>query len=303
MRLALVGAGKWGANFMRTIVQSKQDELVLIVSSKNRQELNAIAPNEARLIAGIDQMDRRLDAIDGAIIATPPEVRAPIVEKFLHLGVPVLAEKPLSLEAAESARLVRLARRTGVPLVEDFIHVFSWPFLAIRENITEGQPLRIESAGGNRGPVRSYSPLFDYGPHDLAMALRIFGAIPDRIDLEIIELKNALAFTANLSLDFSSLGKAAITISNISPARVRRFTLWQHDACWRYDDTSDTRLSRNTLPFTTPLANRSPMQLLLEHFSGRRPCYTQEQCWWLSEAVAEVLRVLKNRYNELVKQP
>ena len=299
-RLALVGVGKWGANFLRTVVETHRDEITLIVSTQSREKLDAIARHNARLILSISQIDAYLNEIDVAIVATPPDVRPTIVRKFLRHGVPVLAEKPLSFHAETSTELVHLARTTGVRLIEDFIHLYSWPYLLIQEQLAIHPPILIESEGGNWGPFRDYSPLFDYAPHDLAMALQVFSRMPDRIHLDLGELKNKLAFTANIKLDFAELGTAKIAISNISPGRIRRFRLEQKDNCWIYDDNNTAKLTRNGLAQSSTLDSRSPMQLLLDHFCERKQYYEDNKTLWLSQSVAEVLQILGNQYDTII---
>ena len=126
-----------------------------------------------------------MSEIDGAIVATPLGVRPAVVEKLLSQGVPVLAEKPLSLKADASIKLVRLAQSLRVPLIEDYIHLYSWPYLMLNEQLVGSWPISIVSSGGDWGPFRDYSPLMDYAPHDLAMVLQVFDCLPTNIQLEV----------------------------------------------------------------------------------------------------------------------
>ncbi|PCI76895.1 MAG: hypothetical protein COB20_09435 [SAR86 cluster bacterium] len=300
-RLALVGVGKWGANFLKTIVASGQDEIRFIVSSKSRQQLDAIAANQAVLLTDISLIDSYVNEIDGVIVATPPAVRANIVEQLLRLGLPVLAEKPLSLQRDDSLKLIELARSSGVPLVEDFIHLFSWPYIKLNEQLSHDSPIEIESRGGNRGPYRDYSPLYDYSPHDLAMILQIFDCMPDSISLELQNIEGELAFGANIVLGFGQLGQAKIFNSNTSSAKERLFVLRQGEQCWEYDDTSDIKLTLNGISQSSSLSSSSSIQLALDYFCGRKEFYKQEKMLWLSKSVAEILYRLELQYAELIK--
>ena len=300
-RLALVGVGKWGANFLRTIVATGQDEISLIVSSKSREQLDAIALSKALLLTDISFIDSHVDEIDGVIVATPPAVRAAIVEKLLRLGLPVLAEKPLSLQRDESLKLIELARSVGVPLVEDFIHLFSWPYLKLNEQLGNNSPMEIVSRGSNRGPFRDYSPLYDHSPHDLAMILQVFGCMPESISMELQGVEGELAFGANIALDFGELGQADIFSSNTSAKKQRLFELRQGEQCWVYDDTSVDKLTRNGVAQNSALSSCSSIQLVLDHFCGRKEFYKQKKMLWLSQAVAEVLCRLEFQYRESIR--
>jgi len=301
-RLALVGVGKWGANFLRAIVKSQQDALTLIVSSKTKEQLDVIAVSNAQVIPNISLIDSFVDEIDGVIVATPPEVRPAIVKKLLNLGVPVLAEKPLALNANMSVSLIRLATSLGVPLIEDYIHIYSWPYLLMREQLNGHWPISIESRAGNWGPFRDYSPLIDYAPHDLAMVLQIFNCAPTNIQLELLEVTGKLAFTAEIKLDFSELGQAKILISNIKRERVRQFELTQENERWSYDDNLSTKLTRNGISQKSSFTNQSSIQLLLDYFCGRSKFYELDKILWLSQTVAEVLQCLDAQYLSVIRK-
>ncbi|MFK8049370.1 MAG: Gfo/Idh/MocA family protein [Halioglobus sp.] len=293
MRLALIGAGKWGANFLRTLAASELDELTVIVSSQSREKIDTIAKTSATLITDLGALKSCAHELDGAIVATPPGMRPAIVAELLRLGIPVLAEKPLSLDAETTADLVSLAQSLRVPLIEDFIHLYSWPYLTLLEQLDTGTPITIDSSGGGWGPFRDYSPLADYGPHDVAMALHLFGRLPDTASLAVTELENAGAFTADVILDFTELGVANIKVSNIGSERVRKFNVLQGNESWLYDGNSQNLLVRNGIAQSSPLQEYSPMQLLLDCFGGRRTFYNNERSLWLSKSVAEVLQNLE----------
>lgn len=298
--LALVGVGKWGANFLRTLAQSELDELVVVVSSKSREQLNTIATNSATVIPNLALLKNHVHEIDGVVVATPPSVRPAIVEQCLRLGIPVLAEKPLASDKKASAELLGLAQSLNVPLLEDFIHLYSWPYLKLLEQISDSRPITIESSGAGRGPFRDYSPIADYGPHDVAMALQIFARLPTHTAFTIDDVEGSLAFTAHIELDFAELGKANITVSNVSNEKVRTFRVTQNNDSWLYDDSCQDKLVRNNLPQTSSLQDYSAMQLVLDQFCGRRRFYENKNQLWLSGAVAEVLQDLEEKCGVLL---
>ncbi len=292
-RLALIGVGKWGANYLRTIVGSNQDKLTLIVSTKSREQLDAIAVSGAKIQPDISSLDQFSDKLDGAIVATPPDVRPLIIESLTRLGIPVLAEKPLSLDADTSITLFEQAQQLDVPLVEGYIHLYSWPYLRLLEQLGSGWPCFIESAGCGWGPFRDYSPLEDYGPHDLAMALGIFNRMPEKISLSINDVESSLAFSSDIALDFGDRGQAAITVSNVSSDKVRRFSVRQNSKTWVYDDCIPDKLVCNGVPQSSPLQETSAMQLMLDSFCERKQQYDLDRLGWLSKSVAQILQCLE----------
>ena len=130
-----------------------------------------IAPFGGSIFEDYRDLNSLESELDGVIIATPPAGREQIIDYFLELGVPVFSEKPLTLHFHETQRLLEKSRRCGVPLVQDFLHLYSWAYVYIYKQLSSASHIEIESIGGNTGPYRNYSPLYDYGPHDLSMTL------------------------------------------------------------------------------------------------------------------------------------
>lgn len=299
--LALVGVGQWGRNFLRTITTTGRDKLIWIVSSKTLDELRAIAPVEAKLASSVDQFTAQNPEIDGVIVATPPQGRFAIVKQLLSSGFPVLAEKPLTLNLAETTELVSLARDGDLPLVEDFIHLYSWPYLTIMQEMDDDSwPVQITSEGCGHGPFRDYSVVMDYAPHDLAMALQVFGCEPQSMRIELVDFRDPLSYTARITLDFGDRGEARITASNIHAEKTRKLTLVQSGQCWVYDDRAKEKLVLNDGVVESRYSGMSPLELLLEQFSGRQRFYGQARLYWLSESVARLLEQLEAQSQQLI---
>ena len=124
-RFAIIGVGKWGPKIARTISSSQSLDLIAAVTSKSYRELQEIAPFSGIIFKAYQELSNLGGKLDGVVIATPPQGREKIIEYFLDSGMPVFAEKPLTLGARETARLVDKARRTGIPLMEDFTHLYT----------------------------------------------------------------------------------------------------------------------------------------------------------------------------------
>lgn len=58
----------------------------------------------------------RPDGIDLAVVATPNDTHVEIAAAFLEAGIAVACEKPLAMDSAGAARLVRLAAERDIPL-------------------------------------------------------------------------------------------------------------------------------------------------------------------------------------------
>ena len=286
--LALVGVGPWGANILRTISTSELLSVEAIASRKSREEIAAIAATESPVLESFHDLEDLIEKLDGVVLATPPDVRYEQIDFFLEHGLPIFAEKPLTLYASQTRRLIEKSRRYGVPLIEDFVYIYSWPYQTILNRAIRGE-LKVESRGGNDGPLRDYSPLQDYGPHDVAMALWLFQAVPSDLSARVFNYRSSRQFCVQANLDFGRAGTANLSFGNAFDAKHRAFKVTDGESEWIYDDLSPEQLLRNSIAQSAPPAPELPLTRALHSFAGHDVLVTPEESAWLSETVAEVL--------------
>lgn len=287
-KLALVGCGAWGAKIARTIETSKSLALQAVATSKTQGELQQNLPGfRGKVLRDYRDLGELVTAVDGVVIATPPHGRERIIDFFLEQAVPVLTEKPMTLSAGATAALVAKARSANVLLVENFVHVYSWAYQAIRQRISASRPLEVESIGMNSGPFRDYSPIHDYGPHDLSLTLQIFGGEPKAFEVQTFLHHGERRFCTRVQMDFGLRGKASLVFGNTSPVKVRSLVCRAGGETWQYDDTRPEKLFLNDKPHrdTRNPSSLSPIELSLLNFTGIEQIYSAEESLWLSETV------------------
>jgi predicted dehydrogenase len=72
-------------------------------------------------------------------VTTPPHAHFEIALDAIEAGAAAIVEKPLTLDPADTARLVALARERGVLLVEDYNYLFQSQTLAIEHRRAAGE--------------------------------------------------------------------------------------------------------------------------------------------------------------------
>lgn len=80
-----------------------------------------------------------LDRIDGAIIATPHHLHAPIGLKCLEHGVHVLCEKPMAEKRSEAEKMVQVAERHGVKLAVNNTRRLFPAYKKVKDLIVKGE--------------------------------------------------------------------------------------------------------------------------------------------------------------------
>ena len=184
LRLGLVGAGPWGRNLIRTI-RATEGVFLSGVASRNADTAGLVGP-ESKIYPEWRTMLER-EELDGLVVATPPGAQVEIAREAIVRGIPVLLEKPVALWQKDAEALRELSERKRTPVLVDHIHLFNPAYRALKARVqaTGSRIASIKSAGGNQGPFRrDVNALWDYGPHDLAMAIDLMGEAPKILSVE-----------------------------------------------------------------------------------------------------------------------
>ncbi|MEE9275734.1 MAG: Gfo/Idh/MocA family oxidoreductase, partial [bacterium] len=114
LRLGLIGAGRWGRAYIRTLKSMAGVELARLCSA-NPESPKLAGPGcrvtgDWRELAGAEDLD-------GLILATPPGLHAEMAGAAAAAGLPVMIEKPLTLDLDEALRLQETFERTGTAVL------------------------------------------------------------------------------------------------------------------------------------------------------------------------------------------
>ncbi|CAA7626501.1 Predicted dehydrogenase and related protein [Candidatus Terasakiella magnetica] len=249
MRLALIGAGRWGRIVLRTIAGLPGVTLTRL-GSGNPDSL-ALAPKGCVVETDWRQAVTAPD-VDAVIIATPPQTHAEICLAALRAHKPVLVEKPLTLDLAEAEAILAEAERlNGLVWVEQ-TQLFQPGWAMLKQLLPGLGRLRaLRSEAGNHGPFRIGAPvLWDWGAHDIAMALDLTGTVPTAIASRRLEHKiidGGDGALHHIRLEFGPDLSAEATLGNLFPSRRRRFALHGEAGVLVLDDVPAARLSRHAV--------------------------------------------------------
>lgn len=212
MRLLLIGAGQWGKNYVSTIAKYFPDIELQIGNRDTWQHLIDAKP-------------------DGVIVATPPGSHIEIAERSLQSDIPTMIEKPLALSYQEACKL----QQYKAPILVNHIHLFACPYQWLREMIVidKCRLNKIVSLGFNKGPVREYSSLWDYGCHDLAMILDLIKEYPSQITATETQTETGSLF--NIKLKFKDCETESL-VGNGGQKSVRKLKINYNGVQLTYDD-------------------------------------------------------------------
>jgi len=259
VRLGLIGAGRWGKNFIRTI-RGLDGVMLSALCSRNPDSRSLVDSNCKILSDWRDLLGTRL--CDGVIIATPPDTHAEILGAMIHARMPSLVEKPLTLDLQQALDLQQLLRQSPTPVLVDHIYLFHPAFIEMKRLSSQLGPIRsIQSEGGNHGPFRpNYTALWDYGPHDLSMCLDLMKSATQSVPCTASKTSQGGTYELHLSLPVDV--HAAITVSNLASAKVRTFTVHHTDHTLIFDDLSPQKLRLDGEPVS--VAEKLPLAVVVE---------------------------------------
>lgn len=279
-RYGLIGAGAWGRKIILAFNHFSQEHIVLTAVASCNPETKRRVPPSCQVFQNVkDFFDSGV--FDAVFIASSPETHAPLAVEALERNIPVLIEKPFTLSFEEALRVKTLAEEKNVPVMIDHIYLFHSAFKKMKGLCVEmGAIHSIESTSGNWGPFRSYSALWDYGPHDLAMCLDILGEEPVACYLDRQEIEGMF----EIHLDFSNNVFAKIKTGNTMKGKKRKFVIFfKKNQALIFDDCSEKKLFRSqtkwdsnlqkfeilgdTLQAVEVSATSSPLENVLLHFS------------------------------------
>ncbi len=244
LRLGLIGAGRWGRVYIRTLANVSGVTLARLCSS-NPKSPGLVGP-DCPVTADWREVAEDTD-LDGVIIATPPALHAEMTRAAVASGLPVLVEKPLTLDADEAEALFDFVGTRGGLVLVDHTHLFHPAYRELKKRARAlGRATAIRATAGARGPFRADTPvLWDWGSHDVALCLDLLGRMPETATaghLDSRRTEDGMGEILRLALAFSEGVGAEIVVGNLMTERRRRFEAYFEGGMLAYDDTVDDKL-------------------------------------------------------------
>ena len=134
-KIAVVGAGSWGKNHIRTLAELGCLGGV-IDPDKNKLDELSIKYKGVKLYS--DLKDAFKFNFDGFIVATPSETHYEIGKKIIQEGFHLLIEKPLCLYPKQAEDLVKLANHKNINLMVGHVLLFHPAIQKIKEILHSG---------------------------------------------------------------------------------------------------------------------------------------------------------------------
>lgn len=236
--VAVVGCGYWGKNLVRNFHQLGALAMVCETTPAGRAAVAALALQTPI----VDDIRPALDGdARGIVIATPAETHYGLAQRALEAGKDVFVEKPLALTPEQGAHLVRLAEARGHILMVGHVLEYHPAIVRLHELVLGGELGKIQYIYSNRlslGKIRrEENILWSFAPHDVAIILRLMGALP----LQVIACGGSyvqpnIADVTVTNLLFDNGVRAHIHVSWLHPFKEQRLVVIGSRKMASFDD-------------------------------------------------------------------
>jgi len=172
-KLAILGAGAWGFNHVRTAYKLFGSELRMVCDAdiSRKKAVSEISP-KIPFSTDLNQILNNPE-ITAVIIATPAATHFSLTKQCLQAGKHVLVEKPMSLFSGEARELQQIAEKSQLILMVGHLLLYHPAIRKIKSLIQNGEVGKLQYIYSNRlnlGTIRKEENiLWSFAPHDISI--------------------------------------------------------------------------------------------------------------------------------------
>lgn len=230
VKVAVVGVGYWGPNFVRIMDELADARLVGVCDSdRNKYERLASLYPHVRFTDNLDQLiaDKEVEAF---VVATGSDSHFDITRRCLNAGKHVLVEKPIALKSADAAELIAIAAKQSRVLLVGHLLRYHRGVQRLKQYIEEGylgKVLYVYSTRVNLGRIRKEeSALWSFATHDISVVTHLVGHEPVKVTASGQSyVRKGIYDVVFLTLHFPDDVMAHLHVSWLDPHKIRQVTV------------------------------------------------------------------------------
>ncbi|MFH1219765.1 MAG: Gfo/Idh/MocA family oxidoreductase [Candidatus Eisenbacteria bacterium] len=230
VKVAVVGVGYWGPNFVRIMDELADAKLVTVCDSdpKRFERLAGIYPH----VSFTDNLDHLIDdkEIEAVVVATGSDTHYEITRRCLAAGKHVLVEKPIALNSAHAGDLIALAAERKRVLLVGHLLRYHRGIGRLKQYIDDGylgKILYIYTTRVNLGRIRKEeSALWSFATHDISVVMNLVGAEPEFVTASgQAYVRKGIYDVVFLTIRFAGDVLAHLHVSWLDPHKIRQVTV------------------------------------------------------------------------------
>ncbi|MBK1810791.1 Gfo/Idh/MocA family oxidoreductase [Clostridium sp. YIM B02505] len=243
MKLALIGCGKWGRNYLKTVSAIDGCELkwVCDLDYEKLNQAHAVYPQTRFTENKADILND--SEIQGVIIATTPESHYILAKEVISKGKAVLVEKPVTINRKDSHDLIELATAQNTVLMAGHTLLYHPAVKRIKglleeKNIINDLYYLNMCRTSSSPPSPKVDILQDLAVHDIYLSLHLIGMAPIWVIAHGERyVQSTYNNVINILMGFPSGKIVSIFASFIHTEKTRKMTLIASKTKLVFDDT------------------------------------------------------------------
>lgn len=183
IKLALIGCGKWGKHYLKTLTSIEGCELRW-VCDLDLQKFKEAVSAYPQIKCTENKADILNDStVQGVVIATTPESHYMLAKEFINKGKSVLVEKPVTINRRDSIDLINLAAAQNTILMAGYTLIYHPAVKKIKKileesNIIDNLCYLNMSRTNSSSQVSGVDVLHDLAVHDIYLSRCLTGEDP-----------------------------------------------------------------------------------------------------------------------------
>jgi len=226
LKVVLIGVGGWGKNHARILSQLGVLTAICDTDDEKRKEFG-----KKYSVNSYKNFNEMLESenFDAAFVCTPTNTHYQIATRLIQEKKDVFVEKPMTYLSEDGQKLIELAKKNKVVLTCGYIERFN-PAVSLVKNYVlsrkYGELLMLEFHRENRLPnhIKDVGIVHDTSVHDIDTAMWLFDDTPETVFARAGQIKHEHEDFATIMLGFKDNRTATISLSWITPTRVRNFS-------------------------------------------------------------------------------
>jgi predicted dehydrogenase len=226
IKVCVLGTGALGKEHVRIYAELERARKVEFAGIYDLAADKVRHLSEKYHVPAFSSVEEAVLASDAVSIVTPTTTHFELAKTFLEQGKDVLVEKPMTDSTPEAAALVKLAAENQCVLQVGHVERFNPVFTYLQEAAKD--PRFIETHRLSPYPARStdVGVVLDLMIHDLDIVLAFVNAPVTHVDAVGIPVLSTSEDIANARLRFANGCVANLTVSRVSPERMRKIRVF-----------------------------------------------------------------------------
>jgi len=226
VKVAVLGTGSLGKEHARlyaALAAAGQAEFVGVFDVNAETTAKIAKKHSVRAFNSFAEVAAASDAVS---VVTPTNTHFELAQSLLQQGKHALVEKPMTDDTAQAAELVQLAQQKNCVLQVGHVERFNPVFKYLQTVATE--PRFIETHRLSPYPARStdIGVVLDLMIHDLDVVLAFVKSPVTSVDAVGVPVLSKSEDIANARLRFANGCVANMTVSRVSPERMRKIRVF-----------------------------------------------------------------------------